>query len=114
MDQANTFKSRWTRYRLLGSLLVLLGCALATAREASKPADLDRTYTDQVRPMLSQYCLKCHSTKKHKGDLDLPKGVDRKRSDARLGLLADADTEFQSLHPGDSPGSHQVATLPCM
>jgi hypothetical protein len=42
-------------------------------------------------------------------DLDLPRGVDRKRADARLGLLADADSGFLSDHPGDSPGSHQVA-----
>jgi hypothetical protein len=42
-------------------------------------------------------------------DLDLPKGVDRKRSDARLGLLADADTDFLSGHAGDSPESHSVA-----
>jgi hypothetical protein len=42
-------------------------------------------------------------------DLAGPKEVDRKRGDARLGLLADADAAFLASHPGDSPGSHAVA-----
>lgn len=28
-------------------------------------------YTQNIRPLLSEFCLKCHSTEKHKGDLDL-------------------------------------------
>ena len=28
-------------------------------------------YEQCVRPLLSQFCLKCHSTEKHKSDLDL-------------------------------------------
>jgi hypothetical protein len=39
----------------------------------------------------------------------LPQGVERKRSDARLGLLGDHDAAFLAEHPGDSAGSHQVA-----
>jgi hypothetical protein len=42
-------------------------------------------------------------------DVALPQGVDRKRSDARLGLLAENDAAFLAEHAGDSPGSHQVA-----
>src|SRR5262249_54141737 len=42
-------------------------------------------------------------------DLALPVGIDRKRADARLGLLADADAAFVAGHPGDSPASHQAA-----
>jgi hypothetical protein len=42
-------------------------------------------------------------------DAALPKGIDRKRSDARLGLLGDQDAAFLAEHAGDSPGSHQVA-----
>ena len=30
-----------------------------------------RHFDKQIRPLLSQYCLKCHSTEKHKGDMDL-------------------------------------------
>ena len=28
-------------------------------------------FNQSIRPMLNEYCLKCHSTEKHKGDLDL-------------------------------------------
>jgi hypothetical protein len=42
-------------------------------------------------------------------DVAQAQGVDRKRADARLGLLADNDARFVAEHPGDSPGSHQVA-----
>ncbi len=28
-------------------------------------------YEKDIRPLLTEYCLKCHSTEKHKGDLDL-------------------------------------------
>jgi len=34
-------------------------------------AELDGEFVSGVRPMLQQYCLGCHSTEKHKGDLDL-------------------------------------------
>src|SRR3989442_571608 len=28
-------------------------------------------FEKNIRPLLNEYCLKCHSTEKHKGDLDL-------------------------------------------
>src|SRR6266436_1134489 len=28
-------------------------------------------YEREIRPLLKEYCLGCHSTEKHKGDLDL-------------------------------------------
>src|SRR5437762_2137106 len=28
-------------------------------------------YAREIRPLLKEYCLGCHSTEKHKGDLDL-------------------------------------------
>jgi hypothetical protein len=32
-----------------------------------------RYFEQHVRPVMKEYCLKCHSTEKHKGDLDLEK-----------------------------------------
>jgi hypothetical protein len=32
---------------------------------------MEREYAEGVRPILKRYCLGCHSTEKHKGDLDL-------------------------------------------
>jgi hypothetical protein len=35
------------------------------------PRDLESEFPKHVRPLLQKYCLECHSTKVHKGDLDL-------------------------------------------
>ena len=42
-------------------------------------------------------------------DINPPAGVDRKRADARLGLLASAEGSFVSGHPGESTESHRAA-----
>src|SRR6266404_4838604 len=34
-------------------------------------AESDGAFQKSIRPLLSEYCLKCHSTEKHKGDMDL-------------------------------------------
>ncbi|HEX3133626.1 MAG TPA: DUF1592 domain-containing protein [Planctomycetota bacterium] len=52
----------------------------ATGSESAKPATTDRvalreqverTYTDQLKPLLATYCVECHGGAKTKGDLDL-------------------------------------------
>src|ERR1051326_1141131 len=54
--------NRTTRHRLRHLLTLVVVSALpATA------ADFDR----EIRPLLKEFCLGCHSTEKHKGDLDL-------------------------------------------
>src|SRR5437660_10133538 len=35
------------------------------------PSQNEVVFGKTIRPLLSEYCLKCHSTEKHKGDLDL-------------------------------------------
>ena len=48
-------------FRLFVCLVApVLPCAAGTA-----------DYSREIRPLLKQYCLGCHSTEKHKGDLDL-------------------------------------------
>jgi len=42
-------------------------------------------------------------------DLELGDGVDRRRADARLGLLDPLNTEFIGGHPGGPPQSHRTA-----
>lgn len=52
-------------YGLLCTFLALsMGFVLSCFAD---PADFER----DIRPTLKQYCLDCHSTEKHKGDLDL-------------------------------------------
>src|SRR3954462_4181835 len=56
------------RPRWLWLAMSFFGCVLtAKAQESVAPASFDKT----IRPMLQEYCLKCHSAEKHKGDLDL-------------------------------------------
>src|SRR3954468_17183462 len=56
------------RPRWLWLAMSFFGCLLtAKAQESIAPASFDKT----IRPMLQEYCLKCHSAEKHKGDLDL-------------------------------------------
>src|SRR6266496_6282224 len=38
---------------------------------ASASPCLAASYEKEIRPLFKQFCLKCHSTEKHKGDLDL-------------------------------------------
>jgi hypothetical protein len=41
------------------------------AAEKSTLRSPERDYSTRIQPVLKQYCLGCHSTEKHKGDLDL-------------------------------------------
>ena len=71
MARAQPPLTRWTRLPLLGCCFGLLAWTAATADRAAAPADLAGDYTAHVRPLIARYCLKCHSTRKQKGDLDL-------------------------------------------
>src|SRR3989441_469466 len=52
-------------------------CVLATLfgaipmNGAASLSDIEKEFSGDTRPMLKEYCLGCHSTEKHKGDLDL-------------------------------------------
>ena len=45
--------------------------ALFIGRPAVSAADEAAVFDGQIRPLLKDYCLKCHSTEEQKGDLDL-------------------------------------------
>src|SRR3954451_7131892 len=45
--------------------------AASSGGGAATPPNLADDYTTKVRPLVQKYCLGCHSTKVHKGDLDL-------------------------------------------
>jgi len=57
---------RITRHSLRQALMLVAAFALPCAA-----AD----YEKEIRPLLKNYCLGCHSTEKHKGDLDLERFV---------------------------------------
>ena len=55
-------------------VLPMVVCAMPRDVAAAEPttfATLAKDYDGKVRPILKQTCLNCHSTKKHKGELDL-------------------------------------------
>lgn len=56
-------------------MTLLLGCLLLTgvlrAAETTNLAPLENEFGTFVRPLATEFCFGCHSTEKHKGDLDL-------------------------------------------
>src|SRR5437899_10601878 len=64
-------------------LLCLASAAFLAAAIAAKGQVLDgasrgrggQTFSREVKPLVRNYCLKCHSTEKHKGDIDLEQFV---------------------------------------
>src|SRR5437660_1585311 len=63
-----------SRRLLFGAIAALLPLALLITMSPghSQPArNLAGDYAQQVKPLLAKYCLECHSSKSHKGDIDL-------------------------------------------
>jgi hypothetical protein len=74
-------------YRSAGCCLAVLTCAAATVGQADPPPSgvLATEYATQVRPLIAHYCLRCHSSEKKRGDLDLERfaSIDQARQDPR-------------------------------
>ncbi len=69
-------RAPWHRATIAGTRIALVLAALLVRRHA---ADLAGEFSREIRPLVQNYCLGCHSTEKHKGDLDLE----------RFGTMAD-------------------------
>ena len=52
-------------------IAALLAPATATSARAQAPVDHEAVFAQQLRPLLTRHCGKCHSTAEAKGDLDL-------------------------------------------
>ena len=50
---------------------LLSSFAFALMAIAQTDSTTPQFFDKSIRPLLNEYCLKCHSTEKHKGDLDL-------------------------------------------
>ncbi|NBR85004.1 MAG: DUF1592 domain-containing protein [Proteobacteria bacterium] len=94
------------------ALCSLLPALLFLARPA-RAATAD--YQKEIRPLLGEFCLKCHSTKDHKGDLDLErfKSLDAVKRDAKVWLQVEEQLELGEMPPKDKPqlSSAQKAKL---
>lgn len=60
-----------TSKHLAGLCRISLILLTALAVRAEGPSSNLASFAEEIRPLLREYCLKCHSTEKHKGDLDL-------------------------------------------
>src|SRR5262245_8921188 len=47
----------------------------SSAEESKLNDAVIQNFTDTVKPLVADYCLKCHSTEKHKGDIDFEQFV---------------------------------------
>lgn len=55
-------------WRIITVAALFICVAAASAQTGETTA---AQYDQNIRPLLSEFCIKCHSTEKHKGDLDL-------------------------------------------
>ena len=83
-------------------LLLLLPALLLLARPA-RGATAD--FQKDIRPLLNEFCLKCHSTKDHKGDLDLErfKSLDAVKRDAKVWQQVEEQLELGEMPPKEKP-----------
>ncbi len=86
-----------------------------SAREG-KPFDaIGSEYAHEIRPLMTQFCLKCHSTAKQKGDLDLQRftKLDEVRRGTKVWLKVAEMLDNGEMPPEDSkqPSSEQRKQL---
>src|SRR5438445_12997461 len=65
----------WRRLLWLASAAFLAAPMAADAQARDDASRAARAFNGEVKPLVRNYCLKCHSTEKHKGDIDLEQFV---------------------------------------
>lgn len=84
------------------SAAVISATAIALLRcSSSVAADFEK----DIRPLLSDYCLKCHSTEKQKGDLDLERFTSLEEAKKHPEIWADVLEQLanKEMPPKDKP-----------
>ena len=93
--------------------VIALSASLTLSLLGGRAATAD--FEKEIRPLLAEFCLKCHSTKDHKGDLDLErfKSLDAVKRDAKVWLQVEEQLELGEMPPKDKPqlSSAQKAKL---
>ena len=80
--------------------IIGLSVALAALTLGARAATPD--FQREIRPLLGQFCNQCHSTKDHKGDLDLErfKSLDAVKRDAKVWLQVEEQLELRDAAQG--------------
>jgi hypothetical protein len=105
-DKNRTRTSRWIWLVPVCGLALLAATVTTAGKDApAPPADLAVEYANQVRPLMTQYCLTCHSHKKRKGDLDLERftSIDEVRKDVRPWQAVVEMLEAGEMPPKEKP-----------
>jgi len=89
----------WKQRGTTIGLSIALVALTLTARSATPD------FQKEIRPLLGQFCNQCHSTKDHKGDLDLErfKSLDAVKRDAKVWLQVEEQLELGEMPPKDKP-----------
>jgi hypothetical protein len=107
MSTNNPRSTGWQRWCGAGSGLVLLACILGNVGGADKPAPTgpNSDYDSFVQPFVKKYCLNCHSTKVHKGSLDLERftSLDHVRKDLKPWQAMIEMVDANEMPPKDKP-----------
>jgi hypothetical protein len=97
---------RWTWLVAICGLALLAGTVATAGKDDPAPsAGLAGEYATGVRPLMTQYCLTCHSQKKKKGDLDLERftSIDEVRKDLRPWQAVVEMLEAGEMPPKEKP-----------
>ncbi len=83
--------------------VIALSAALTLSSLGGRAATAD--FQMEIRPLLNEFCTKCHSTKDHKGDLDLERfsSLDAVKRDAKVWLQVEEQLELAEMPPKDKP-----------
>ena len=110
---------RTSRVAQLGCTLIciLLTAPALTADEPDSLASLGPAYQRDIRPLLEQFCLDCHSTKQQEGDFDLQQfsGLEQVQHDPQAWQKVEQMLESGEMSPEDGlqPSAARVgAKLP--
>src|SRR3954462_114557 len=77
----------------------------ALAGQAEDAPVTPQIFDKEIRPMLQEYCLKCHSTEKQKGDLDLEQfgSLDAVRKQPKIWQSVAEQLANKEMPPKDKP-----------
>ncbi len=79
--------------------------SMVTSLRAQAPAKDSEFFTQNIQPLLREYCLKCHSAEKHKGDIDLESfsSVDQVKKNPKLWLTVAEQLGHNEMPPKEKP-----------
>ncbi len=93
------FKNQLSGMRVTSALLTFLCCSVLTGPlsvHAASEAELEETFSKEVRPLMDRYCFRCHGEKKQKGGINFENYENFSQIKNRLDLWENAKERIQS------------------